>query len=86
VKNPIGAFESRLQNIRLHDITAHVVNLDARIFHRVMEVFTAAAHEVVVDQDFLDVFLDQMVNGVRSDQTCTTHKNEFFATDVHYCS
>jgi hypothetical protein len=40
-------------------------------------ILDAAADHVVVDDDFLHVFFDELIDRVRTDQTGTTHDDEF---------
>jgi hypothetical protein len=48
-----------------------------------MQVLHSPAHEIVVDQDLLDVFLQQSVDGVRPDQSGASDDNQFGSIQFH---
>jgi hypothetical protein len=41
-----------------------------------------AANEIVIDDDFTDVLLNQLINCMRSDQTCAANHHQAFATNI----
>jgi hypothetical protein len=72
VKDAIGTFQSRLQNVRLHNVAADIIDFDARILQCVLKIFSTTAYKVVVDQDFLGVFPNKVLDGMGTDRTGTT--------------
>jgi hypothetical protein len=79
----IGAFEGNLKDVVLHDVTAYVEDFDSGVFEGALQVFQAATDEVIVNNDLLYVFLEEVINGVGSDQTGTANKDEFASFKLH---
>ena len=64
MKDAIGSIERLFKTIGLKYISAGVENFDASISQSIVKVLTAAADEVVVDQDFADILIYQRLDGV----------------------
>jgi len=68
MKDVIHAFRRRIQNIRLADVPAYLIDLDTGILHHLSEILLSAPDTVVVDTNLCDIFCHQLVNGVQSDE------------------
>ena len=83
VEHAIGPFEGRGEDVSLTDVATRLEDLDAIVGQRVREVFGAATHEVVVDDDLAHVLTCEGINGVRADEAGAADHDEFLSADVH---
>ena len=60
----VGAIEGGFEYVGLQDVAADVEHAHAWVAQRTTQIFGAAANKVVVDDDFLDIFFDQQIDGV----------------------
>src|SRR6266850_1195241 len=83
MKDAIGSFEGRFENVCLHDVATHVEDFHSGILERVGQILDPTAHEIVVDQNFFDIFCQQVVGGVGADEAGTTDQNKFLTSQIH---
>jgi hypothetical protein len=86
LKDPIGIFQGGIENIGLGDVAAGFENLDARIAQRIGEIFVRSPHEIVVDDNFANITLNELVNGMRADQSGAADHNKTLSSNVHFQS
>ena len=67
MKNSIGAIESSFEDVSLRYVPTDIVYSNARVFQGIVQIFEASADEIIVDNDFTYVFLDEKIDSVRTD-------------------
>ena len=60
----------------------HVERARGYSWQRFLEVCADPAGEIVIDDDLTDIMLQELVGGVRSDQTGAADQHEFFGPDI----
>src|SRR5215472_2837987 len=86
MKHAVGTVERRVEDVGLTNVPAHLIDFYARVARRAVKVLTRASHEIVVDHDFSDVLLGQLVDSMRADQPGTSDYDQSLPTDVHLVS
>ncbi len=79
----IGAVQRAFQDIGLEDVAADIVDPGTGIAQRVCQIFMPPTGEIVVNDDFADVFAQQSIDCVRADKPAATNDNKTLAVNVH---
>ena len=69
-------------NVGLEHVASELEDLDAWVLEGLFNVIVSSAAEVVVDDDFLHVLLDQFVDDVRADESGPADDEYSGAPDV----
>ena len=83
VEHAVGAVKRAVQNVRLQDVAACLVDADTRVAQRCLDVGGRAPDEIVIDDDLADVVFQKLVDRVRADQARAPDDHQLGAPDVH---
>ena len=68
MENSIDPLHGCIEYVSVQDISPNVINPDAGVFERIFQILLAAAGKIIINDNFTDVLLQELVNGVRTDQ------------------
>jgi hypothetical protein len=75
--------QSRIQDVRLSDVTADIEYFDPRIAQRVSKILLCASDEIVIDDQFTDVIGQQSINCVGAYQAGPSDNDKFLPANFH---
>jgi len=83
MKHAVSSVERGIEYVRLKNIAANVEQPDARIAQRGRQILGPPTDKIVVHDDFANVFLEEPIDRVRSDQPGATDYDELCSFKSH---
>src|SRR5439155_20537576 len=83
VEDAVHPLHAALQGVSMQDVAADGVDAHPLVTLCIAEVFETAARQVIVDDDFFDVSLEQRLDNVAADEPRSADHHDARASDIH---